>query len=116
MINHSLAKELKDAGFKHDTLNSYVFHESYTDGSPLSEPVLVPSYDKSEDWDTYVPAPTLSELIAACRATDQVWTGLFLLSQGKDGGAACAFKGVTAEGSDPEEAVARLYLALNKNA
>lgn len=89
MIEYPLAKELKDAGF----------------------PVKPwPTCDLLEPWDFY--PPTLSELIEACGGL------YFTLTKDAYGWTATVNNGEEdigrGRGSTPEEAVARLRLALNK--
>lgn len=115
-MDYALAKGLKEAGFPQNTLFSYVFHESHMDGSPLGVPELVPSHSKKEDWDTYVAAPILSELIDA--------SGEITISKKRDAPCEdiqvdtytyCAYTdNLDFVGATPEEAVANLWLALNK--
>lgn len=101
MITYELAKELKDAGFK------------------SSELVTPAWYGEGFDYtlDDLVPNPTLSELIEACVkiSRDQDfhletiygdgWRAATCFTHGKD---------EWEKGPTPEEAVARLWLALNK--
>lgn len=95
-VNYELAKELKDAGF------------------PQNPDCDCPHNVPNENLDDYVYSPRLSELIAACgddfdslHNTGGDW---WAWSDSEYGEAA----GVNESGSTPEEAVARLWLALNK--
>ena len=99
-MNYELAKKLKDAGF-YQYGRGYIFG----DGSKLIEP------------HSYV--PTLSELINAVRASEwdsfylntyggEVWYAEVKKMDSKDGEL-----GRGTNGSNPEEAVARLWLAIN---
>ena len=100
-MNYQLAKELKDAGFK------------------CSDYVTAMYFDPSLPIDEVVPNPSLSELIEACygeRGQRFRW-----LKNCKDKWMAQArpehpivTKDIKAFGSTPEEAVARLYIELNK--
>lgn len=124
-LSYELAKKLKDAGFPQCTTEwDFVFHESHVDGFPLGEPVRVLSGSKAEDWDVYVAAPTLSELIEACGdgfaslSNGKIWTppaewvwraGGFTKAVAQNQGAMFSREG---RGSTPEEAVANLLLRL----
>lgn len=97
MISYELCKELKEAGF------------------PQPIPAVKGAYQVlSEDRrDTAVYEPTLSELIEACGE------GLGDLTRSHSGWATNVenvLRNPQTEGSTPEEAVARLWLALNKKA
>lgn len=105
MISHELARQLKDAGFP-----------QHIEGS--LNPIAEPAYE-----------PTLSELIAACGSdsplnlhfyplkgfekweASNVALSMEALRQGAEGKGGW---GLIANGATPEEAVARLWLALNK--
>lgn len=97
-MNYELAKELKDAGFPFEWCD---INHTHTD-------ICSPS-------DT----PSLSELIVACG--DRFYS-LNLCSTGKEGGNPAPMEWVAhtmpmsagGHGETPEEAVARLWLALNK--
>lgn len=91
-MNYALAKELKEAGFPQTGNGEFI------DAIGIG-PVL-------GNNDVYV--PTLSELIEACGEPITLW----IMSNRTD-----AQKGGTEimeTGTTPEEAVARLWLALNK--
>lgn len=104
-MNYELAKELKDAGFRRDGLGEMVWPEMKTNNYTRETPITLPEMS--------IYSPTLSELIEACGvylitllhnplrrqwlATD-VMPGTIVRHSG--------------EGSTPEEAVARLWLAL----
>ncbi len=104
-MTYELAKELKDAGFPQKERGDCV-HNSNTEWGTSCDCFSTGDY-------AYV--PTLSELIEACgsndafvlfrREIDGVWT-----ASGSEGKTNDSDK----EGSTPEEAVARLWLALNK--
>ena len=100
MITYELAKSLKDAGFPQLSDGGYVYKDGTIDKDMISE--------------NYCYKPSLSELIEACgikmnKLTQNemnnnsiVWT-------------AVNWEGsIMGEGSTPEEAVANLWLALNK--
>ena len=100
-MNYELAKELKDAGFPQtgdygysaDGQDQYNYHRS------------IPELD-------HIRKPTLSELIEACG------DGFFRLSHsenndGTEWDAESWESGEIETGTTPEEAVARLWLALN---
>lgn len=97
-MNYELAKELKDAGFpqKHETAR----------GMSIGFPGTVLT-DSLTYEDAY--APTLSELIVACGERFGVlhtWEGGWLAGTPEN-------HSLGAKGATPEEAVARLFLALN---
>ena len=83
-MNYELAKELKDAGFPQDGIGQFI--------------------------DVKLASPTLSELIEACGGES-----IIVLTIGK--AYTTALHGATGficNDSTPEEAIARLWLALNK--
>ena len=101
-MEYKLAKELKDAGFP----IGLTFNGSFLDSEGKKVKDRVPS-----DTDVYI--PTLSELIEACgeefRAlkwfkNDKSW-GAFTYERETE---------LLGSGRTPEEAVSRLYIALNK--
>ena len=92
-MNYELAKELKDAGFP---------QHGYEMMTPHAADVKLGRES--------VYYPTLSELIEAClKELDGELTVRF-----KDGKCVCRYKEIEFVGSTPKEAVARLWLALNK--
>ena len=103
-MDHSLAKELKVAGFPQDGKNC----KTPTD---INDSTLVER----------IAHPTLSELIEAC--PKQLGTATFVLGSANQGQAwvACYFDfranrcaELNETGHTPEEAVARLWLALRR--
>lgn len=123
MLNYELAKQLKDAGFKCEGYFGVTENNKLVESD--SEYGWVAAKEGNylyEDFQTVIEIPTLSELIEACGEN------FGTLSQysfpGTDGNkflASCQYKPgdiqqkyTDAEGSTPEEAVARLWLALNK--
>ncbi len=97
-MEYELAKKLKDAGFPQKTALTHVGQEI-----GISEP----------DGSDFVFTPTLSELIESCgdRFYSLIYPG------GKDWICYSAKSDdyfVTAKGAIPEEAVANLWLELNK--
>ena len=103
-MDDSLAKELKDAGFPQDGKNC----RTYTN---INDSTLVER----------IAPPTLSELIDAC--PKQLGTATFVLGSANQGQAwvACYFDfrvnrcaELNETGHTPEEAVARLWLALRR--
>ena len=100
---YELAKELKDAGFPQPAFD-------------FKGVVLFAEYGEPVDTQAY--APVLSELIEACGTN---FGGLVRLSEGAwnaatpviDTGMSYGEPSTEVEGSAPEEAVARLWLALN---
>jgi len=106
-MNYELAKQLKNAGFKQ------IRHYDVKDYLP--EPLEDGSYNKND----LISVPTLAELIVACgdkfnnlhffhyerKNLDNKWICNFNDEFNSDG---------DSEGTTPEEAVARLWLKLNK--
>lgn len=100
-MNYELAKELKDAGFPHKC-DKHGGNDGYDE------------YCQYQDWDKeigYICIPHLSELIEACgndfanlKSFSHDWSAEAMRDEFTEG-----------NGSTPEEAVARLWLALNKN-
>ena len=104
-MDNSLAKELKDAGFPQNG-------KSCDTHSDFNDSILVERFVR----------PTLSELIEAC--PKQMGTATFVLGSANQGQAwvACYFdfranRGaeLNETGQTPDEAVARLWLALHRN-
>ena len=96
-MNYELTKELKEAGFPQGG-----------DGEYYGGPCTIPTAESM----TYI--PTLSELIDACGEA----VHFILMKAGnmwQAGKGDNVLQGVTAYGSTPEEAVARLWLAFNRN-
>lgn len=102
-MNYELAKQLKDAGFSQHRVGAHY--------SPDGGGYLI--YDWAGLSDVDIAIPTLSELIEACgenfsslihRAV--YWSAKAVLNGNDDG--------IWVDGSTPEEAVAKLWLALNK--
>lgn len=107
-MNYELAKELKDAGFPQKERSIIVGNED----SFVADPTRL------NEW---LYAPTLSELIEACgerfagiekdpvvRGAEEWSAAAWVELEGDDG------RQVSEFGPTPEEAVARLWLALNK--
>lgn len=97
-MTYELAKKLKDAGFPY---GEYSFNTVYREEAPLAG--------------QRIPVPTLSELIEACGERFDTleyfrYTGghlnKFVATYGKD---------YFESGKTPEEAVAKLWLSLQKN-
>ncbi len=109
-MNYQLAKQLKDAGFPvQDGHNAEERWKSWV--NPKNE------YCNWQASDEYLYCPTLEELIEACPRliTER---GHFALEYIEDGWLAGYSAGIgmflSSEGATPTEAVARLWLALNK--
>lgn len=113
-MNFELAKELKDAGFPHTESGKYIDQHNY---------ILLHSSGQlgtANDW-CYV--PTLSELIEACGEEFMLTNECGMWEAWSNIGAKNTWParlGETGaehqyEGSTPIEAVARLWLALNKH-
>lgn len=114
MITYELAKQLKDAGFQQGG-DGYAIFE---DGDKINVSFLgcgnIPS--------VYV--PTLSELIEACGEEEAKYKTRFLLKTpfngmweaqfGEDMNDGSGFVPIRVEGKTPEEAVARLWIELNR--
>jgi len=103
-MNYELAKELKDAGFPQQLWTGQSYYYEGGDNALLSD-----GFQENENVSDKIKIPTLSELIEACGE------GAFMLLNKGDGTYwVAALNGKGAEGITPEEAVARLWLALNK--
>ena len=108
-MNYKLAEQLKEAGFPQDTRHFFGFIEAHKDWE----------LDNGDMSDS-VACPTLSELIEAC---NKVGNRFFCLDFLKGTwGARKYFKHphcnnhyISMSGKSPEEAVAKLWLKLNKN-
>ena len=109
-MTYELAKQLKDAGFPQRGEWGYRF---YPDGT-----MTALSYHRSvpQESDTY--APTLSELIGACQphfdsliCIPGIRRGSEILQKG-EWEATANLDNITTTGTLPEEAVAKLWLAL----
>ena len=117
-MSYELAKELKDAGFPQTNGDHYV-------GKEVWDETMQSDYETRNTplRSTWIKCQTLSELIEACGVG---FKELELIGLGKDGWghlgkivemweARSSIRGVLIEvASTPEEAVARLWLALNK--
>lgn len=108
MISYELAKELKNAGFPNIRIGDYFEHRvgSHSD-----------DYGGDSDYPCYCnqdKLPTLSELIEACGedfvSLERFNGGGFVANGCRDYDDDYTKK----KGKTPEEAVARLWLALNK--
>ena len=118
-MNYELAKELKDAGFPQNTNYATVQSPWYKDGRTEQRMAKENGNDGyanllSAGYDV-VSLPTLSELIEVC---DWKFASLSAPDQTDEGGiqvwlAESRFPNI-GSGSTPEEAVAKLWLALNK--
>lgn len=111
-MTYELAKELKDAGFTQE-LKENVSDCVYYD--PLGQ-ILVASGAEATLGDGFVKKPNLSELIEACgrgffslefNPYDDKWKWRANMRNEGDGT-------IDPYGKTPVEAVAKLYLALNK--
>lgn len=113
-MNYELAKELKDAGFPILIISKYGQHANEINSS---------FYPLPDGHGDYWKLPTLSELIEACpkEMNSDIYDSFFSLSWARDEWYAmydeCDYTphdDLVGTGSTPEEAVARLWLALNK--
>lgn len=114
-MKYELAKELKDAGFPQKVYTGTTFYP-YPDSN---ERVWVEDSEPHFHDDIAVKKPTLSELIEACGEgfdslykdrTDNSWHASIVVKVLPKG----AHESQYMKGATPEEAVARLWLALNK--
>lgn len=113
-INYELAKRLKDAGFPQKEEDNSGLISFY-----ISPRGSIIRWDYRDDEDVFL--PTLSELIEAC-LSEKVDDWFSLNENWYEGSKtwrACMNHGVTRPeddgyGSTPEEAVANLWLELNK--
>lgn len=133
-MNYELAKELKNAGFPQIRVNSiskevnpfsliYPKGQKWFDGFPirptdkerenagiLDDAIHIDDYDKKVEVGAYL--PTLSELIEAC-------TGINILKRtglsGESSWSVDTLDYPEVYGSTPEEALVRLWLALNSS-
>lgn len=102
MMNYELAKELKDAGYPQK--GDFIWCDLSGYKKLLCRLCLDPMNRRFGSYDELCVAPTLSELIAACgdefhslvKFGDSVW------------------RASEHRGSTPEEAVARLWLAIHR--
>lgn len=106
-MTYELALSLKNKGFPQE-LKDVVSENIYFDSN---KEIVIGAFVESEVSEKMVKVPTLSELIEACgeefegilrNVTEGVFGRKWLASAG----------GYKADGSTPEEAVARLWLAL----
>lgn len=117
-ISNELAKQLKDAGFpmpdkEFESWQTWVvksyFSAYYAGYDGKFEPYLCYFSPGMIITREHIYAPTLSKLIEACTKTHKGFT-LFIYEDK----CVATVHFHTAEGSTPEEAVASLYLELNK--
>jgi hypothetical protein len=99
---YNLAKQLKDAGFPQEFAAFNAFHERDIDCTGMC------------DNTHFIKIPTLSELIEACGDIE-----IEIVGNPKKGYEASrvktfTFQRITGKGFTPEDAVAKLWLALNK--
>lgn len=122
-MTYELAKKLKDAGFPQGESMDNILAKGTAlaylrDSKPSDE--LLEKYKQAlnslkelyEDDEEYVYVPTLSELIEACGT--HVKLDWFPATKSAFANC-CDSKNHEQHGSTPEEAVANLWLALNKN-
>jgi hypothetical protein len=123
---YELAKQLKDAGFPQRVRvggSFYHFISHPSAGIPPQQAVNT-SFVHREIFDDDVAIPTLSELIEACEVTrPRAASPWFSLGWNNEGWSATIpnvfshidlLEGFRGDGATPEEAVARLWLALNR--
>lgn len=118
-MTYELAKELKDAGFPQGDSVDNLFELSIAADFArkhrpnhelikqyeLAEKALIDLYGKGVE--EHVRIPTLSELIEACGTCQLSWYADAKYAQALS-------NNLLGEGTTPEEAVARLWLTLNK--
>lgn len=108
-MNYELAKELKEAGYLQEKMDIVGNHRICPDGT-------FTCYGQHTDTPCY--SPTLSELIEACLVFSEEKNGDFHLEKNEKsswGASIDCFKNDPyIFGKTPEEAVARLWLSLNK--
>ena len=107
-MDYELAKGLKDTGFPQERKGEYILPESYT---------YVVSNEEDEIKKLRCYIPTLLELIEACgkEFCSLEKCGFFTKSTPVNNEWACYdINKVSYGGETPEEAVSRLWLALNK--
>lgn len=122
-IAYELAKELKDARFPQNADTYWVQHDG-EDGMefvihPKWDSRTIESYEEAYPLSKIVAAPTLSELIEACGDDTEIHinglNGKWRAE--KAGHSNFGPEGfIPNDGPTPEEAVAKLWLALNKKA
>ena len=113
-ITYELAKELKEAGFpKEDWVEEGYYEDFKANNLTLKEPMPLPNKPKFG-----YQMPTLSELIEACGEEFSVLTKRGGEYEAKSRGKMLSQKitdfKVVIKGVSPEEAVAKLWLELNK--
>lgn len=123
-MKYELAKELKEAGFPVNRDKLWVKY--YNGDWEVMLQVVHQEFGPFSGADEETPTPTLSELIEACpdikeyhsekcdftlRFIGKEWVAGYTENMGYDGD----YLHEGGSGSTPEEAVARLWLALNTN-
>jgi hypothetical protein len=112
-MNYELAKQLKDAGFPQKTnFGSFFYHEEPTEFGTPKVTKWLENLTTLQQPSCDVLCPTLEELIELCRERKSG----FRLICGSDGiwNATLIDHSEVGRGSSPTEAVARLWLVLNK--
>jgi len=106
-MNYELAKALKDAGYPQKSAGDRINPKGYLEYSGC--------WDDSNE-DDYITLPTLSELIEACgEGIARLWRVDESYDKGKTKWCATGKNDfLDGLGTTPEEAVANLWLALNK--
>ncbi len=112
MIDYNLALELNKAGFLQGGKGSYWTFKEKRYGYEEDDWGISDTPQHKENL--YI--PTLSELILACSKFDPYDKFIWTLERRSGSGwkASNSTKTIRTEGSSPEEAVSRLYLALQK--
>lgn len=123
-MNYELAKQLKDAGFPQKVWSFYLGNYAYNEKGELhllhvdnDEGGLVGNdYNHREESNhEWTKCPTLSELIEECRKElDEIVIYITDNLVEVKGANPTYGLDLSVEGSTPEEAVANLYLAINK--
>ena len=114
-MNYELIKKLKEAGFRQTGSGKYIPEKNAKEEVLLDDGEDKITEFRQEDW---VKVPTLSELIEACGASFDSLTFGNRMNGTLTGWFATGGEDPTEvyeeQGDTPEEAVARLWLILNK--
>lgn len=121
-MTYELAIKLRDSGFPQDNCLTYWGKVQFRANQPRRQRLrlIIPSMKNREKWKApkvMVANPTLEELIEACgdRFTSlDYWNGYIPLWTAQFGNDSINKQSIKGDGQTPEEAVAKLWLALNK--
>ena len=116
MINYKLSKELKDAGFLQRFINGKFYAENDAEFKDIAQ--FQKELKFSNNSDRFISIPTLEELIDACEKSPETYCFVALKNYEDKWIARADVKHLNitdwAEGSTPNEAVAKLWLKLNE--